>query len=84
MTLEALKALGVDVANPIKIPAFGLDGAPRIPPTGTLLRTRGERRAWIIDGGARRQVSNLCTDARVVALPDDPQVLDEIPVAPQN
>jgi hypothetical protein len=65
----------------IRIPVHGLDGAPRIPKTGTLLRVKGTKRTWIIDGGARRAVANVCSDARVNILPADSHILDDIPTS---
>lgn len=80
---EALNPLDVDAQDPIPIPSYGFDGAPRIPKTGTLLRPKGSRQTWIIDGGARRPVRNVCRDARINDLPVEAQVLDEIPTAPR-
>ncbi len=81
---EALRAFGIDVENPIEIPAHGFDGAPRVPKTGTLLKLDGPRQIWIVDGGARRPITNACGNARINELPNDSRVLDEIPVAPRS
>jgi hypothetical protein len=70
--------------NAIPIPAFGLDGARRVPPAGTLLRVSGEQRTWVVDGGGRRTAEHLCDGARVVMLPSDPAVLHEIQVLPER
>jgi Taurine catabolism dioxygenase TauD, TfdA family len=82
--VATLRAVGVDADSPVEIPAHGLDGAPRIPETGTLRRPRGGETTWIIDGGARSEVTDACADARVVVLPGDSQVLDEIPIGPAS
>ena len=76
---SALLASGID-ARPIRIPAHGLDGAPRIPQTGTLLHVAGTRNTWVIDGGARRTTDNVCRNARINELPGDARILGEVPV----
>ncbi len=77
---EALRAFGIDVENPIEIPSHGFDGAPRVPKTGTLLKLDGRRQIWIVDGGARRPITNACGNARINVLPNDSRALDEVPV----
>ena len=76
----ALLATRLDPATAIVIPAQGLDGAPRRPPTGTLLRLEGSRTTWVLDGGARRVATDVCTGARVNVLPADERALDDIPI----
>jgi hypothetical protein len=77
----ALTAFGLPPGRAVTIPAQGLDGAPRIPKAGTLLRLKGERRVWIVDGGVRNPAANVCRGARINVLPPDAHVLDEIPKA---
>jgi hypothetical protein len=78
---EALGPSGLALKKAITIPVHGLDGAPRIPDSGTLLRIKGRQRTWIIDGGARRPVTNVCRDARVNVLPADSEILSDIRTA---
>jgi hypothetical protein len=77
-----VRRLGLSASNAVPIPAFGLDSARRIPPTGTLLQQSGQDETWVIDGGGRRRAGNLCTDAHVAELPSGPKVLDPIPIVP--
>lgn len=80
---EALEEIGVDPNTAIVIPSFGLDGTRRVPPTGTLLR-RDDDETWVIDGGSRRTADRVCDGARVVTLPRDELVLEEIPTMPDR
>ena len=80
--LSGLDAVGLTPSNAIPIPRNGLDGARRVPPTGTLLRVGGEDDTWVIDGGARRLADSVCDDALRSPLPADRDLLDDIPVAP--
>ncbi|MGZ6978831.1 MAG: protein kinase domain-containing protein, partial [Acidimicrobiia bacterium] len=78
---NSLEQLGLNPAHATTIPAYGLDGATRKPPSGTLLKVQGDRNVWVIDGGARHQATSVCGGAKVNFLPGDPHVLDEIPVS---
>lgn len=80
--LVALESIDVDPATAVLIPRFGLDGAPRNPPNGTLLRPRGDDRTWVIKRGVRKVATDICDGARIVVLPRDPQMLADIPTAP--
>lgn len=79
---RTLEKLGVDPDTAIVIPSFGLDGTRRVPPAGTLLRRVGDDQTWVIDGGSRRTADRVCDGARVVTLPRDQRVLEEIPTTP--
>ncbi len=74
----SLRGLGLDPDHATTIPAYGLDGAPRIPPSGSLLQVGGHRPVWVIEGGARH-VTTACGDAHINVLPDDSTVLNDIP-----
>jgi hypothetical protein len=78
---STLRAIGVDPEVAATIPAYGLDAAARVPPSGTLLRVDGTDTVWLIQGGARRKASDVCGGANVNVLPADPDVLDLIPVS---
>lgn len=80
--ITALRSMGIDPSSAAIVPVNGLDGTPRRPKTGTLLRLQGSRRTWIVDGGVRRLSMNVCQGARLNVLPNDPKILDEIPIGP--
>ena len=73
--------VGLSLDAAVTVPSQGLDGSPRKPPTGTLLRRKDVKTVWVMDGGARRPSDEVCAGARINVLPSDPRVLDEIPVA---
>ncbi len=75
-----LRSIQVDPSSAIVIPAQGLDGAPRIPQAGTLLRLKGSNQTWIVSGRSREPGDHACQDAHVSVLPNDGQVLDDIPL----
>ncbi len=76
------RAIGVDPAAAVAVPRHGLDIAPRAPRSGTLLHVQGTDRTWLIDGGARRPATDVCSGARVAELPHSTGILDAIPIAP--
>jgi hypothetical protein len=78
---EALRKLALDPDRPTIIPAHGLDGAARVPASGTLLRVHESDTTWLIQGGARRATTGVCSEANVNVLPADPHILDAIPVS---
>ncbi len=80
---NAVRALGIAPSDAIAIAINGLDGARRIPPTGTLLRADGRETTWVVDGGGRRRAENVCDGARTVVLPSDRNVLAGIPTIPE-
>jgi hypothetical protein len=76
---RALTEIGLDPAHAFEVPTHGLDGTPRIPETGSLLRVGDSRQVWVISGGVRKVASDVCAGARINRLPSDPHILDEIP-----
>ena len=79
-----LRGVELDPDAAIVVPSHGLDGTPRTPVTGTLLRRDDSKSVWVIDGGARRLSQNVCAGARINVLPADRHILDDISIAPDT
>ena len=79
--LRSLSSLSIRPRDAIVIPIDGLDGARRVPPSGTLIRVHGAHKTWAIDGGSRRRARHVCNGARTVALPRDRNLLAAIPLS---
>jgi hypothetical protein len=78
---RSLAKIGLNPGSAFEVPTQGLDGTPRIPETGSLLRIGDEQQVWVISGGVRKVASDICPGARINELPSDPHILDEIPKA---
>lgn len=78
---ETLRGIGVDPSRAIVIPTDGLSQSRKVPPTGMLLRRKGDDTTWVITGARRQAAGELCDGARVITLPRDESVLDAIPLA---
>ncbi len=77
----SLRTFGLDPQSPVVVPDRGFDATAGSPPKSrTLLRLKGSKTTWVIDGGARR-IARACRGANIVQLPADPKILDGIPIA---